>query len=83
MPTRLDRAARVLSQMQAGGRLHLTYQGGGRSCWALTSGEAVSDDIAQLVIRSASVAAAGDVLFQGVRSQTYEWWSSPAVGAGG
>jgi hypothetical protein len=65
-------AAAVLSQMEAGLVLHLSFSPSGQR-WMLSNGERVASDVAELVVASSSVTANGDALFDG-QSQTWRWW---------
>ena len=71
--TGIELADHVLNDMRAGASLHLQHAKSGPR-WALSTGGQVSDDIAKLVVASASVVGAGDALFEGVPSQSYRWW---------
>jgi hypothetical protein len=74
---RLEDAQRILAKMQSGESLHLTYTRHGPH-WSLSGGDRVDGNIAELVVQSASVVNAGDVLFAGSMSQTYQWWREEA-----
>jgi hypothetical protein len=74
---RLEGAQRILTRMQSGETLHLTYTRHGPR-WELSGGGRVDGNIAELVVQSASVVNAGDVLFAGSMSQTYQWWREEA-----
>jgi hypothetical protein len=59
---RIRQAAVVLSQMEAGLVLHLSFSPSGQR-WMLSSGERVASDVAELVVASSSVVANNDALF--------------------
>jgi hypothetical protein len=73
---RLAAAARVLDAMRAGAVLQLefTITKSGRR-WAL-AGTRVSDDVARLVVVSASAVAGDDTLFGETAPQTWRWWKN-------
>jgi hypothetical protein len=70
---RIEQADQVLADMRAGATLHLQHAKAGPQ-WALSNGRRVANDIAQLVIASASVVGVGDSLFNDAASQTWRWW---------
>ena len=70
---RLEKADAVLAEMRDGAALHLQHTKYGPS-WALSNGHQVSDDVAKLVITSASVTGVGDALFRDCPGQTWRWW---------
>jgi hypothetical protein len=70
---KLAAAALVLDAMRGGAALHLEYTPPPR--WTLSNGHEVPDEIARLVVASASVVGVGDALFAGVASQTFRWWA--------
>jgi hypothetical protein len=72
---RMEKAQVVLKTMQAGAALQLQYTKHG-PCWVLSNGLRVKDDVAKLIVTSASVVGVGDALFDGTASQTYRWWSA-------
>ena len=63
----------VLHELENGAALHVQFARHGRR-WTLSTGRQVDDDVAQMVIGSASVIGCGDALFEGVAAQTYRWW---------
>jgi hypothetical protein len=63
---------RVIQQLQSGACLRLHYEHR-RPVWTLTPGGEIHDHIARLVIACPSIMAVGDVLFEGLRSQTYRF----------
>jgi hypothetical protein len=69
----IEQAQLVLAQMQAGAALHLSFTRSGPQ-WALSNGRQVSDEVAKLVVSSASVIGVGDSLFAEAASQTWRWW---------
>jgi hypothetical protein len=73
---RLDRrligANRAAAAMRAGAALHLTYRAGSAQ-WALSTGEAVSNAVAGLLIVNPNIVGVGDALFAGELSQTWRW----------
>ena len=72
---RLRKADQVLAAMKAGDALHLQHTRHGPR-WTLSSGRGVSDNVARLVIASASVAGVGDALFSECPAQTWRWWNA-------
>jgi hypothetical protein len=76
---RLDRlnikAATVLAAMQRGEALLLEYRWRG-PVWCLSGGRDVPDEMAQVVIKSASVVGVGDALFNDIPAQTWRWVES-------
>jgi hypothetical protein len=66
-------ANRALSAMRRGAQLRLEY-GGGRPCWSLSGGRAVTPEVASIIIASPLVKPAGDALFGGM-SQTWRYVS--------
>jgi len=72
---RLEQADFVLTAMQRGAVLHLQFTQHGPH-WTLTGGGRVADDVAQLVIASASVASVGDALFGECLAQSWRWWNA-------
>jgi hypothetical protein len=76
---RLDRlnikAATVLTAMQHGETLLLEYRWRG-PVWCLSGGRNVPDEVAQVVIKSASVVGVGDALFNDIPAQTWRWVES-------
>jgi hypothetical protein len=73
---RLDRrlvgANRAAAAMRAGAALHLAYRSGGAQ-WTLSTGEAVSDAVARVLIANPNIVGVGDALFAGELSQTWRW----------
>jgi hypothetical protein len=41
--------------------------------WCLTCGRRIDNEVAQIVIKNASVADVGDALFSNVPAQTWRW----------
>jgi len=72
---RVRQAAVVLSQMEAGLVLHLSFSPSGQR-WMLSSGERVASDVAELVVASSSVTASNDALFPDCPGQTWTWWKA-------
>jgi hypothetical protein len=74
---RLDRRAAslnaALAAMRRGKSLHLEYRSGGRPCWSLSNGRAVSAEVAAILTRNASVVPVGDALFAGIPGQTWRY----------
>jgi hypothetical protein len=70
---RLEQAEQVIREMRDGAALHLQHAKSGPR-WALSNGHQVSDDIAKLVVASASVVGVGDALFGECQAQTFRWW---------
>jgi hypothetical protein len=72
---RLDRRLAEINDaaaaLRAGAALHLTYQPAAQ--WLLSTGVAVTDTVACMIIANPNVIAVGDALFDGVPSQTYRW----------
>jgi hypothetical protein len=64
-------AAKVLTAMQRGACLHRCFSRTGCT-WALSTGGAVSDDVARVVIADIRVEAVNDGLFAGT-PQTYRF----------
>ena len=73
---RLDRRLSGINHaaavMRGGAALHLTYRSGGAH-WTLSTGEAVSDAVARLLIANPNIVGVGDALFAGELSQTWRW----------
>jgi len=73
---RLDRrligANRAAAIMRSGAALHLTHRPGGAQ-WTLSTGEAVSDAVARVLIANPNIVGVGDALFAGELSQTWRW----------
>jgi hypothetical protein len=73
---RLDRRLAEINHaaaaLRAGAVLHLTYL---RSApqWTLSTGVMISDAAARAIVVSPNIVAVGDVLFDGMPSQTYRW----------
>jgi hypothetical protein len=59
--------------MRRGEALHLTFTQHG-PCWSLSGGRRIDNDIAEIVVKSASVVDAGDALSAGSMAQTFRWW---------
>jgi hypothetical protein len=76
---RLDRlnnkVATVLTAMQRGEAMLLEYRRCG-PLWCLSGGCDVPDEVAQVVIKSASVVGVGDALFNDTPAQTWRWVES-------
>lgn len=70
---RIDQAKQILDEMRNGAVLHLQHAKSGPR-WVLSTGRQVTDDIAKLVVASASVVGVGDALFGECQAQTYRWW---------
>jgi hypothetical protein len=70
---RIEKADQVIREMRAGAVLHLQHAKSGPR-WALSNGRQVTDDIAKLVVASASVVGVGDALFGECQAQTFRWW---------
>jgi hypothetical protein len=70
---RIEQAKQVLDEMRAGAVLHLQHAKAGPR-WALSNGRQVTDDVAKLVVTSASVVGVGDALFGECQAQTFRWW---------
>jgi hypothetical protein len=69
---RLNRLSRnAIDALAAGAALHFMHSASGPR-WRLSTGRAVSADVAQLVIANASVAGDGDALF-GTHPQTFRF----------
>jgi hypothetical protein len=71
---RLASADVVLDAMRRGASLHLQYTNG-RPFWSLSTGRAVSADVASLLTNHASVAPVGDALFTDIPAQTWRFAS--------
>jgi hypothetical protein len=73
---RLDRqragAGKVLARLRQGASLRLSFERGA-SCWRLSDGTPVSEDVAKIVIADHRVVAAGDALFRNLLCQTYRF----------
>jgi len=70
---RLNRLSRkVITALEAGATLHLMRTEVGPR-WRLSSGRAVSANVAKLVITNASVSSDGDALFPDAIPQTFRW----------
>jgi hypothetical protein len=68
---RLNRLSRkVIDALAAGATLHLTYTETGPR-WRLSTGRAVSADVARLVIANTFVTGNGDALFPDTYPQTF------------
>jgi hypothetical protein len=63
---------KVITALAAGATLHLMHTETGPR-WRLSSGCAVSADVAKLVIANASVNGDGDALFPDASPQTFRW----------
>jgi hypothetical protein len=77
---RLDRRLSGINHaaavMRSGAALHLAHRPGGAQ-WTLSTGEAVSDAVARMLIANPNVVGVGDALFAGELSQTWRWDGSP------
>src|SRR5262249_29587027 len=62
----------VLAQMRRGATLHRT-NGSNSTRWALSTGRAVSNEVARAVISCSDVVGVGDALFDRGLSQTWRW----------
>jgi hypothetical protein len=69
---RLTGVNRATAAMRAGAALHLAYRSGGAQ-WTLSTGEAVSDAVARLLIANPNIVGVGDALFAGELSQTWRY----------
>jgi hypothetical protein len=65
-------AERVIAAMRRGASLHRTNRPNS-TCWALSSGMPVSDEVARTVISRGDVASVGDSLFDRELSQTFRY----------
>src|SRR5882762_9980173 len=63
-------AARVKADMHHGAVLHMHY-GKGRTLWFLSTGVAVPQDVAQIVIASPDVVGCSDGLFKNTPGQSW------------
>jgi hypothetical protein len=71
----IARAELVLEAMRAGAVLHAQHTRSG-TIWTLTTGQRAAEEVAGLVVNSASVVGLGDALFDGCLAQTYRWWDA-------
>jgi hypothetical protein len=73
---RLDRnrngAAAVLTKMQRGATLNLSFERGARR-WLLSDGTSVTDEVAKIVTLDHRVINVGDALFKGMPGQTFRY----------
>jgi hypothetical protein len=70
----LQKASTVLAELQRGSTLHLAFIGR-KPTWTLSNGRRVADEVAELLVKSASVIGDQDSLFDGAPAQTFRWWS--------
>ena len=68
---RLAEVNHVAACMRAGDALHLADRPSPH--WALSTGATVTDAAARVLIANPNVVGVGDVLFDGMPSQTYRW----------
>ena len=68
----LDSARAGEALLSGGAALHLSYRSGGAQ-WTLSTGEAVSDAVARVLIANPNIVGVGDALFAGELSQTWRW----------
>ena len=80
MPNKLHQSTRqlrevdrVLAHMKTGITLQVTNTTAG-PCWTLSDGRRVSAGVAELVVRSSSVAPVSGGLFEGAPAQVWAWW---------
>jgi len=68
----LDSARAGEALLSGGAALHLSYRSGGAQ-WTLSTGEAVSDAVARVLIANPNIVGVADALFAGELSQTWRW----------
>jgi hypothetical protein len=65
-------AAAVLTKMQRGQSLYLSFERGMRR-WLLSDGTPVTDEVAKIIVSDHRVIGIGDSLFRNMASQTWRW----------
>jgi hypothetical protein len=69
----------VAAAMRAGAVLHFTYRPTAQ--WVLSTGAAVTDAVARVLIANPNIIGVGDALFDGTPSQTYRWAEPTCCGS--